>query len=140
MWRNIATVMIVLGAGLTGGCMSGAPLLDNPLLTTPPRELHNPVYLPQGPRAYGEVFEMVLDVVDDYFDIQYSNRYDGRIVTLPRIAPGLGQPWKRGSRDLHERALATFQTIRQHAEVVIEPAPMGGYHVYVTVFKDIEDL
>jgi hypothetical protein len=141
MGRSITAVVIVLGAALASGCASGGPLLENPLLVGPePPALHNPVYLPQGPEAYGKLFQMVLEVVDDYFDIQYSNRYDGRIVTLPRIAPGIGQPWKAGSHDLHERVLATFQTIRQHAEIVIEPAPLGGYNVYVTVYKDVEDV
>jgi hypothetical protein len=141
MGRCITTAVILLGATLAGGCTSGSTLLENPIVMgPPPAQLHNPVYLPQGPEAYGQLFEMVLSVVSDYFDIQYSNRYDGRIVTLPRVAPGLGQPWKRGCYDLHERLLATLQSLRQRAEIVIEPAPLGGYNVYVTVFKDIEDL
>jgi hypothetical protein len=141
MWRTVTSAIILAGAALAGGCASGGPMLENPLVVgPPPPALHNPVYLPQGPEAYGQLFLMVVDVVDDYFDIQYSNRYDGRIVTLPRIAPGIGQPWKAGSHDFHERLLATFQSIRQHAEIVIEPAPLGGYNVYVTVYKEIEDL
>jgi len=141
MGRRVTVAVLMLSAAMAGGCACGGTLLENPIaMGPPPPDLHNPVYLPQGPQAYGQLFEMVLSVVDDYFDIQYSNRYDGRIVTLPRIAPGIGQPWKRGSYDLHERVLATFQSLRQHAEVVIEPAPMGGYNVYVTVYKEIEDL
>src|SRR5207248_6496520 len=64
---------------LCGGCMSG-PLIDNPgRAAAPVGGCPNPVYLPHGPGAYGQVFEQVLDVVNDYFEIAYANRYDGRI-------------------------------------------------------------
>ena len=35
-----------------------------------------------------------LDVLDDYFEISFANRYDGSIHSFPRIAPGLEQLWK----------------------------------------------
>jgi len=126
---------------LCGGCMSG-PLLDNPgrVLSTSAHEEGNPLYLLQGPLAYGLVFEKVYDVIDDYFEIAYANRYDGRIETFPRIAPGLEQPWKPGSPDFHQRLLATLQSIRHRAIVLIQPADNGGFFIDVKVFKELEDV
>jgi hypothetical protein len=128
-------------AVLTGGCASG-PLLDNPVVLRPKPDvaIDNPVYVPQGPVSYGNVFEKVISVVTEYFEIRYSNRYSGEIITFPRIAPGLEQPWKRGSPDLAQRFEATLQTIRHRAEIKIDPAPDGGFFVSVTVYKELEDL
>src|SRR5262249_38175926 len=100
----------------------------------------NPLYVPLGPLAYGLVFEKVIDILDDYFEIAYANRYDGRIETFPRIAPGLEQPWKPGSPDFDQRLLATLQSIRHRATVIIQPADNGGFFVQVTVFKELEDV
>jgi hypothetical protein len=111
----------------TGGI---APLAENPILVAPG---------PPSPAVEAEVFEKVLDVVDDYFEIAYANRYDRRIVGVPRIAPGLEQPWKPGSPDLHERLLATMQTMRHRCFVQIQPADGGGYYVYVMVLKELLD-
>lgn len=124
-----------------GGCMSG-PLVDNPgrVANVSAYADSNPVYIPLGPLAYGLVFEKSLDVVDDYFEIAYANRYDGRIESFPRIAPGVEQPWKPGSPDLAQRLLATFQTIRHRALLRITPADDGGFFVDVKVFKELEDL
>lgn len=132
--------MVVLAA-LAGGCAVG-PQLENPqhVATPPVPGTENPVYLPLGPASYGTVFEKVVDVVDDYFDIAVANRYDGRIETLPRVAPGLEQFWKKGSPDFRSRVEATLQTIRHRAVVLIQAADDGGYFVQVTVYKELEDL
>jgi hypothetical protein len=124
-----------------GGC-AGVPPLDNPLLLRPTaaEPLENPLYVPLGPVSYGTVFEKVISVVSNYFEILSSNRYDGRIITYPRIAPGLEQFWKPGSPDLCERFEATLQTIRHRAEVEIQPANDGGFFVKVAVYKELEDL
>lgn len=120
--------------------MSG-PLLDNPGRIGAAAPCPNPVYVPQGPLAYGAVFERVLDVVDDYFEIADSNRYSGQIETFPRIAPGFEQPWKPGNPYFSAARLhATLQTIRHRASVRITPANDGGYFVDVKVFKELEDL
>lgn len=127
---------------LAGGCAQG-PLLDNPVFVRgvePVVTVENPVYVPGGPAAYGAVFEKVFEVVSGYFEIAYANRYDGRIDTFPRIAPGLEQPWKPGSPDLEQRLLATLQTIRQTAFVRIEAANDGGFFISVKVVKELEDL
>jgi hypothetical protein len=124
---------------LVAGCASG-PWQDNPILIRPLPPQDNPVWIPPGRQAYGWVFEQVIDIVDDYFEIAYANRYDGRIESFPSIAPGLEQPWKPGSPDLYQRTLAAFQTIRHRAIVKIDPAPDGGYFIDVKVLKELEDL
>ncbi|MBY0522392.1 MAG: hypothetical protein K2R98_03300 [Gemmataceae bacterium] len=126
---------------LVAGCASG-PLTDNPVLVRPDPEcnVENPVYIPLGPPAYGTVFEKTLDVVSNYFEISYANRYDGRIETFPTIAPGFEQIWKPGSPNCYERLFATMQTLRYRAAVLIQPADDGGFFVQVTVFRELEDV
>jgi hypothetical protein len=138
MWRTLMTAGVAV---LLGGC-AGGPLLENPLPVRTSRAVatENPVYIPQGPMAYARVFEKVYDILQDYWEIGYANRYDGRIETLPRIAPGLEQPWKPGSPDLYQRLLAFTQTIRHRAIVVITAAEDGGFFIDVKVLKELEDL
>jgi len=85
------------------------------------------------------VFERVLDVVEDYFEIAYSNRYDGRIIGAPKIAPGYFRPWANGTTDAYERLLATTQTMRYRCYVQIRSAEQGGYLVQVVVYKELRD-
>jgi hypothetical protein len=92
-----------------------------------------------GPEAYARLFETVLDVIDNDFEVAIASRYDGKIETAPRIAPGFEQILKPGSPNLYERLLATCQTIRHRCFVQIQPAE-GGYIVNVTVLKELEDL
>jgi hypothetical protein len=134
-----------LGALLAlAGCYT-TPMADNPTLVGPgpiAPLTENPILVAPGqpsPAVEAEVFEKVLDVVDDYFEIAYANRYDRRIVGVPRIAPGLEQPWKPGSPDLSERLLATMQTMRHRCFVQIQPAEVGGYYVHVMVLKELLD-
>jgi hypothetical protein len=140
MRQTLFLAWAVLAASLSG-CVS-SPLKENPALIQPDPcvTVENPVFLPGNPPAYNPIFEKAVDVVGDYFSIAYSNRYDGRIETFPRIAPGLEQPLKPGSPDFDERLLATLQTIRHHCVVLIQPAENGGFFVDVKVFKDLEDL
>jgi hypothetical protein len=138
MWR----VLMIAGlAMMLGGCASG-PLRENPLPFRVERTVmhENPLYIPQGERAYALVFEKTLDILSDYFVLSYHNRYDGRIETLPTIAPGIEQPWKPGSPDLYQRLLAFCQTIRHRAIVQITTARDGGYFIHVQVLKELEDL
>jgi hypothetical protein len=141
MMRLPRMAWTVLASAMLCGCASG-PALDNPVVVRPDPYLiaENPLYIPLGPPSYGKVFETVLDVISNYFEVAYENRYDGRIVTYPRIAPGLEQPWRPGSPDFSQRLEATLQTLRHRAEVSIQPAPDGGYFVQVDVYKELEDL
>jgi len=143
MRRLYAAAWAAALTAIAGGCASG-PLADNPALVTPGAGpaigVDNPVYIPLGPPSYGLVFEKVLDIVSEYFEVSYANRYDGRIETFPLIAPGYEQIWKPGSPDYYERLLATFQTMRYRAVILIQPADDGGFFVQVTIFREEEDL
>jgi hypothetical protein len=141
MWRWLCLTWTATAALVVAGCASG-PLQENPLVVPleAPRAAENPVYVALGPPSYPLVFEKVLDVIDDYFEIAYSSRHSGIIETFPAISPGLGQPWKPGSPDLYQRTLASFQTIRERAVVRITVADDGGFFVDVKVFKELEDL
>src|SRR5262249_34496267 len=90
--------------------------------------------------SYRKVFEQVIDVVDDYFDIAESNMYAGLIRTHPRVAPGLEQFFKPGSPDFDQRLLATLQSIRHYAVVKIDGPRDGGYGVDVKVFNERENV
>ena len=131
-----------LSVGLTG--CAAVPPMDNPALVHPSDCcVENPVLLAPGlptPDGYAEVYERVLDAVDDYFEIKPGSRYAGQIETLPRVAPGYEQPWKPGSPDRRERLLATFQSIRHTAVVRVSAGERGGYRVYVEVNKELEDV
>jgi hypothetical protein len=156
------TLLVLLAAGFTGFAAreaGGQPKGGVPAMAVPapPGEVvpavgaavadrkaefitENPVFVPLGPNAYGMVFEQVFDIISEYFEIAYANRYDGRIETFPRIAAGLEQPWRPGSPDFYQRLLATFQTIRHRAFVQIQLADDGGYFIQVIVFRELEDL
>lgn len=147
----MARVIWVGGAVLAGvgasGCVTRPPL-DNPVPVQQAGELmeiENPVLVSPGvPTAvsYAELFEKVYGILDDYYDIPAgnANRYEGRIVTLPRIAPGYEQFWRGGNPDLRQRLIATFQTVRKTAFVEIRAADRGGYLVLVVVEQEMEDL
>jgi hypothetical protein len=103
----------------------------------------NPILVSPGqPSAatYKEVFEKCVDILDDYFDLQPPNAYDGRIVSKPRIAPGYEQFWKPGNPDPRQRLFATLQSVRQTATIEIRAGDRGGYLVYVVVEKELEDV
>ena len=95
MRRTLFTVALGTLALTLSGCFATEPLLQNPsfLPAGPCPAVENPVFLPQGPQAYGALFEMVLDVMSDYFEVQEANRYGGRISTFPRIAPAWNSPF-----------------------------------------------
>lgn len=138
--RSLSAALVVLAA-----CQSPGPLLDPAPLqpVNAAAEDQNPIYLPLGPQSYGQVFETVLQLLSDYnFEIANgdTNRYDGRIETIPRISPGLGLILKPGSPNLYDRLLSTLQTYRHRVSVVIMPAQQGGYFVEVIARKELEDL
>lgn len=136
--------IILLGSLATAGCMSG-PLFDNPMKvggSSAEIACENPVLI--NPRttsatAYAETFDKVLDVIDDYFPIAYANRYEGRIVAKPIVAPGHERFWKNGSPDMYERTLVTLQPYRYQCEVRIREAEPAGYFVQVIVNKELAD-
>jgi len=124
------------------GCMT-VPPGDNPMtVRASSGTVENPVLISPGtptPSAYAAVFERTLDVVEDHFEIAYSNRYDGRIICAPKIAPGYFRFWEYGTPDGYERLLATMQTMRYRCFIQIKSAEQGGYLVQVTVYKELKD-
>jgi hypothetical protein len=140
--RRTRAVMFAALLLAGAGCQTTGPLFDPPPLLPAGAVVHhdaNPFYVP--PVTYGQVFETCLMVLNDYqFEVGYSNRYDGRIETVPRVSPGLGLLIKPGSPDLYDRLLATLQTYRHRITVLIQPAENGGYFVEVIARKELEDM
>lgn len=139
--RYGAWAVLVLAAGCVSAPPADGPVAvpETPVVTWETEQ--NPVYLPLGPDSYGTLFENVLQVLHDYqFEILESNRYDGHIETVPRIAPGVEQPFKPGSPVFYDRVLATLQTYRHRVSVVIQPADGGGFFVEFIARKELEDL
>jgi hypothetical protein len=127
------------------GCASSPPL-DNPIKVRA-GDIENPILVAPGQpsasdaaRLYTEVYDRVLDALDDYFPIKPSSRHSGVIETEPQVAAGFEQFWKPGTPDNRQRLLATFQSIRHTAVARIEPGEQGGFRVYIEVFKELEDL
>ena len=125
--RTTALLACILATGSVG-CYS-APPTDNPVLIRHNADgFENPILVSPGqPSAatYKEVFEKCVDILDDYFDLQTPNPYDGRITTKPRIAPGYEQFWKAGNPDPRQRLFATLQSVRQTALVEIRAGDRG---------------
>ena len=143
MGRKLMMAWIGMFSAWAAGCMS-APILENPMLIqpNPAVTVENPVWVPSlgiDGDAYAKVFEKTLEIVADYFEISYSNRYDGSIETFPSIAPGLERFFKPGSPDWYQRLEATLQTIRHRAQVVLQPAEDGGFFIKVIVYKELLD-
>jgi hypothetical protein len=130
-----------LSFALASGCAM-VPPMENPA-NVRVAECENPCLLSPGePTAdgYAKLYETVIDVLDDDFEIKPTSRYSGQIETYPKIAPGYEQPWRGGSPDVRERLIATTQTMRNRAAVAIQAGDRGGYRVFVEVFKEREDL
>ena len=92
-----------------------------------------------GCAGYDEIYERVLDALDDYFELMPSSRYSHVVQTFPRLAPGYEQPWKGSTPSPSERLLATFQTLRHYAIARIVEAENGGYRVTIEVYKEQEN-
>src|SRR5262245_13952589 len=127
------------------GCLNPRPG-ENPPPPTPvgPQvvaEFENPVFIPLVHESYGLVIDNVLHtLIDQGFEIQEANRYDGRIEALPRVAPGLALWLKPGSPEFRDRLLYTLQSYRNRVSVIIQPADNGGYFVEIIARKELEDM
>jgi len=105
----------------------------------------NPTLLPVAdPRV---AWETVVDVVDDYFEIDREDPVrvigqtitEGRLDTFPQTGATLLEPWRHDSVGLGERLESTLQSIRRQATVRVMPTE-GGYWVEVAVYKELEDV
>ena len=142
-WKIRARGLFAAGSIGLAGCATTPPL-DNPFQVQPSQlGGESSVALAPGqptPDGYAEVYDRVLDALDDYFVVKPASRYSGVIETYPRVAPGWEQPWKPSTPDARERTLATLQSMRQYAVVRIWAGEQGGYKVYVEVYNELEDL
>lgn len=108
--------------------------------------LPNPLPIPAAPPDF--VWEQVVDVVDDYFEIEHEERGRqlgpvttvGRIDTFPAIGSTIFEPWKGDSVTCYERVESTLQSMRRRAVVQVVPAADGGSLIEVQVFKELEDM
>jgi hypothetical protein len=116
------------------------------MTTTMAGQLSNPLPIPPAPRDW--VWEQVVDVVDDYFEIENEERGRavgdvvtvGRIDTFPAIGSTLLEPWKGDSANSYERLECTLQSQRRRAVVQVIPSPDGSAMVDVQVYKELEDV
>lgn len=101
-------------------------------------------------KSHDYVWDRIVDAVDDYFDIEREDRIrvygnlvseitEGRIDTRPRIAATYLEPWFQDSVTAEERLDSTCQTIRRRATVRVVPEN-NGFMIYVSVYKELEDL
>lgn len=85
------------------------------------------------------VWERIVDVVHDYFEIARENRLDGIIETKPLVAAGILEPWHHDSVGLDNRWEGTLQSIRRRGFVNVTPA-QGGFLVSIEIYKEQEDV
>jgi hypothetical protein len=111
-----------------------------------PLAYENPIHLP--PASPDCVWEAVIDVLDDYFEIEREERGRqlagvstvGRIETFPAIGSTLLEPWKGDSATPYDRLECTLQSMRRRALVQVIPSDDGGTLVDVVVYKELEDM
>ncbi len=97
----------------------------------------NSVFVPNEDQEV--VWERIVDVVHDYFEIARENRLDGVIETKPLVAASLLEPWHKDSVGLNNRLEGTLQSIRRRGFVNVTPA-QGGYLVSIEIYKEQEDV
>ena len=138
--RHCLLAVVGLYLALLSGCAS-VPPLDNPVLVKPGRGDPDSLIVTASsgptPEGYAEVYERVLDALDDYFEIVPGSRHAGVIKTYPKVAAGYEQLWKPSSPSMRERFLATLQSIRHYAVVRINSAD-DGFRVTVEVYRQQE--
>ncbi|MCA9258395.1 MAG: hypothetical protein KDA61_04300 [Planctomycetales bacterium] len=92
-------------------------------------------------------WEQIVDVVDDYFDIERERQVhladqaasEGRIDTFAQVGATAVEPHRLDSVGSYNCWEATLQTIRRRAELRV--IPQGAtYLIIATVYKQLEDL
>ncbi len=134
---------LALVATSAAGCVSG-PLPNNPQLVSVPAlaPAENPLFVPQGADedGYRMVFDHAYDVLHEYFEIAFANRYSGQIQSVPVTSAGYFDALRWRFYNNYELLESSLQTIQRRATIQIFPADSGGYHVEVVVEKYLEDL
>lgn len=126
------------------GCARG-PYWTQPPTQSLPVYCDNPTLLPIADHEH--VWEMVVDVVDDFFRIEREEPVrlvgdvltEGRIDTFPQGSPTALEPWRPDAAGTYQIVENTLQSMRRQAIVRVLPAE-GGYWVDVAVFKELEDV
>lgn len=106
----------------------------------------NPTLIPVA--NHQQVWEGVVDVVDDYFRIEHEEPVrllgntltEGRIDTYYKTGATLLEPWDHDSANEYERLESTLQSIRRRAIVRVIPAQGGGFLVEVAAYKELENV
>jgi hypothetical protein len=135
-----AGVLVVAVSGCAAG-PSPVGLTGSPM----PVFYDNPILVPVS--DHQQVWETVVDVMDDYFRIEREEPVrrigdtltEGRLDTFPAVGATIFEPWLHDSADHRERVESTLQSIRRRA-VVRVTADQGGYWIDVAVFKELEDV
>ena len=142
-WRFRAVWL--LAALVTSSSLAGCAAFRNPLATSAPNVVENPLFVPALDREF--IWNQTVDAVDDYFRIEREERVrliggvltEGRIDTHPTTGSTLLEPWRNDSTPGYEKWHATLQSIRRRATVRVIPTE-GGYLIDVHVLKELEDL
>jgi hypothetical protein len=126
------------------GCTTGPGYAPPGTAAVPPLQA-NPLFVPAVDKDF--LFDQIVDVVDDYFQIVHQDRphqlgdviTEGRIETLPETASTIFEPWRKDSVTPYEKWESTLQSTRRKASLRMVPA-QGGYMVEVAVVKELEDI
>lgn len=127
------------------GCGWHAPFLAAPELGEPLVMPENPIFVPIADREFA--WNQIVDAVDDDFRIEREQRVqliggvltEGRIDTYPTIGSTIFEPWRGDSTHGFEKWHSTLQPIRRRVSVRVTPDG-DGYLIYVTVYKELEDV
>ena len=141
-------LLILLPAVTAAGCFQARQTYpSDPFGITVPGVVYheNPASIPPGHPE--QVWEIVVDVVDDYFKIEREEPLrqvenfilEGQLNTFPCVGATLLEPWRHDSANLSERIEATVQSIQRTAVVRVIPDE-SGYQVEVAVYKYLEDV
>lgn len=118
------------------GCVGAPPILQ---------VYQNPLPIPYADRDL--VWDQVVDVVDNYFDVEREDRVRlegnvltvGRIDTVPEPGSTFLEIFRGDSATPYEKLESTLQSIRRRALVQVVPTE-NGYLVDVAVYKELEDV
>lgn len=135
--RPILTIFVVWALASASGC-AALHKQERPML-------NNPIAIPASRCDF--VWDQIVDVVDNYFDIQTEQRVRevgailtvGRIDTAPKTGATCFEPWRGDAADKYERLHGTLQTLRRRAVVQVIPG-VDVYQIEVVVYKELEDL
>jgi hypothetical protein len=128
---SLPLVLLLIVSGCSGMQVRGSAWG----LNAPPTG--NPIFISGTDEE--AVWERLVDVVHNYFDIARENRLDGIIETRPKTGASLFEPWHRDTVGFRNRLESTLQSMRRRGFVHLTPSE-GGFLVGVEVYKELEDI